>query len=158
MQFSVSFDGKSPKEIAAQLRVYANLLDGNTGTTETARKTKAAKAEVDEETDNPETEDEDPKSKTKTAKKTKAVDYDESTEADDTDSDDYDVDAEADDEPKARGEFKKINLNDTILPAFKRYRDKHGDQKAIKILKQFNAKSVRDIDESDYSKVLKLLN
>ena len=55
------------------------------------------------------------------------------------------------------GVSSELTLEDHILPAFQKYAQKHSKDEARKILKQFHAKSVSELDEKHWPTVLKLL-
>lgn len=67
-----------------------------------------------------------------------------------------DDDLGIDDEPAA--EAKKLDLEGDVIPAFKAFVKKSGSREpAVKILDKFGVKSVRELKEADYPKVMKLL-
>jgi len=83
------------------------------------------------------------------------------------DDDDFETDTEEEseddldfgDEP-AKSEKKKLTLDGNIIPAFKEFVSRHGEDgrtKAGEILAKFKVKSVRDLPEEKYTDVMKLL-
>lgn len=127
------------------------------------------------EDDTGEYEDEAPKKKTekKAAKKSAARDdseddsddeNEEDQSGDDSDSDDDDnvddADTDSDDgdeAPKLFKKGKKLTLDGDIIPACAKYSQKYDRPAVLKILKSFGVKSVRELDEDDFPKVLEAL-
>lgn len=80
----------------------------------------------------------------KSAKSAKASKQD----ADDFDSETEDFDTE--EEQAEETEISKADLN----KALKMYSRKNGHEKAMKLLKKYKAKSLNDLDESDYASLM----
>lgn len=63
-----------------------------------------------------------------------------------------------DEEEKPAKKAKKLTLDGNIIPSFRAFAKKHSREKAGAVLAKFKVKSVRDLKETDYPKVLKLLS
>lgn len=131
MQLSFQFEPMTPpKDMAARLRMAANVLEG-------VAPKEAAKVENTEAA---------PKKKGRPAK----TEIEAAPEVNDEDQMDFDLDAEGDDEPEAP-------TLEMVSEAFKNYVKRHDKDAAFAILKKLKVKSVREIPESQYQKVLDLI-
>lgn len=109
-------------------------------------KTTTVEDDTDDDTDDDEEDTKPSRTKPKTSKRAAASDDDDEDTDDDTDTDDTDDD----DGPTLAN----------IMEGFKALNKKNKGDKAasIKILKRFGVKSPNELDQSDYPKVMKLLN
>lgn len=120
----------SNKDIAARLRMQANVLEGMEPKTAASRKNTDTDVEVEEA-----------KTALKSAKGKKAAPAA-------AEEEDFDLGGE-----EEAVEEKKITVKD-MISAFKAYADANSREDAGKILKKYKVKSVHDIKPELYSKIL----
>ncbi len=151
-------DGKHPAEFLRQ--VAATWDNAKTpGGLEKKKEKPVAVAEPegdDWDSDEPEAAEEKPKRGRGRPKKTAEPETDFDDEADFSDDEETsDIDISA---MKKKSEAKtKAPTLDDVVGALQRYAAKNGREKAHKILEKLGVKSPRQLDESDYGQVLKML-
>lgn len=144
MKLTVHFEGKTKEELINEIRSVADALEGGA----TVGKTKKAKKEEIEDESNDDdgigSDDEE--------------DAEESADEEGEESE-SEEDAEDEEEPKkgkaAKSEAGAGASKKDVVKALQAYSKKFSRDKALAILKSFNVKSVDDLDEADYAKVIK---
>jgi hypothetical protein len=64
---------------------------------------------------------------------------------------------EQDEKPAAKGKKAKGATVEDVIAALQEYAEEHDRKAAMKFLTKFKVKSVHDLDEADYPKILKLI-
>lgn len=93
-----------------------------------------------------------PKKRGRPAKEEVEEETEEETEVEESDDD-----SEDEEEAPVKKGKKKAPTEEDVIDALKLYSEKHDRKAAIKMLKKFKVAKVQDLEESDYPKLIKLL-
>lgn len=89
--------------------------------------------------------------------------FDDIEELEDSDEGEDEEDEEPEEKPaKGKGKAKDkkgagLTLEGDIIPAFRKFTGQHGNSAGAEVMKIFGVQSVRDLDDSDYPKVIEAI-